>query len=109
MPTEIIGEFGSPGANREWLSAQATLAIRYITRVCGSPPPEMELEVQWQDHDLGNYPVIVLTWEDGMRGSPAKYVAKCEAALFEFENGEPMPYLPCWWYDEEEQMENGED
>ena len=95
MPFQIIGEFGSPGANREWLSAQATLAIRHI--------------VQWMDHDLGSYPVIVLTWVDAMRGSPAKYVGKCEAALFEFENGEPMPYLPCWWNDEEEQMENGED
>src|SRR5258708_32995183 len=28
----------------------------------------MELEVQWQDHDLGEYPTIVLTWEDAMRG-----------------------------------------
>ena len=24
----------------------------------------MELEVQWQEHDLGGYPTIVLIWED---------------------------------------------
>jgi hypothetical protein len=24
--------------------------------VCGEPPPEMELEIQWQEHDLGEYP-----------------------------------------------------
>jgi hypothetical protein len=30
----------------------------------------MELEVQWQEHELGEYPMIVLTWEDGMRGAP---------------------------------------
>ncbi|MGC2466112.1 MAG: hypothetical protein WA517_13025 [Candidatus Acidiferrum sp.] len=26
-----------------------------------------------------------------MRGAPGKYLGKCEAALFEFENGEPPP------------------
>ena len=57
MPVELIGEFGTPGASREWISAQATLAIRHIIKVCGEPPPEMELEVQWQEHELGSYPL----------------------------------------------------
>ena len=52
MPAEIIGEVGTPGADREWISAQATLAIRDIVKVCGPPPPEMELEVHWQEHEL---------------------------------------------------------
>jgi len=30
----------------------------------------MELEVQWQEHELGEYATIVLTWEDAMRGAP---------------------------------------
>lgn len=106
MPNEIIGEFGTPGASREWLSAQAVVAIHHIVKSCGPPPPEMELEVQWQEHELGNYPLIVLTWEDAMRAAPGKYLSKCEAALFEFENGEPMPRLPCWWYDEDEEAES---
>jgi hypothetical protein len=101
MPVEIIGEFGTPSANREWLSAQATLAIQNIIETCGPPPPEMELEVQWQEHELGSYPVIVLIWEDAMRGAPAKYLNKCEAALFEFEYGEPPFRWPCWWVDED--------
>ncbi len=50
-----------------WISAQATLAIRHTVKVCGPPPPEMELEVQWQEHELGSYPTIVLLWEDAMR------------------------------------------
>jgi hypothetical protein len=50
MPVEIIGEVGTPGADPEWISAQATLAIRHIAKVCGPPPSEMELEVQWQEH-----------------------------------------------------------
>jgi len=91
MPVEIIGEFGTLGAHREWLSAQATLAVRHIVKTCGPPPPEMELEVQWQEHELGSYPLIVLTWEDAMRGAPGKYLEKCEAALFDFENGEQPP------------------
>jgi hypothetical protein len=39
MPVETIGEFGTRGASRDWLSAQATLAIRHIIKVCGPPPP----------------------------------------------------------------------
>ena len=41
----------------------------------------MELEVQWQEHDLVGYPAIVLTWEDAMRGAPWDYIEKCEETL----------------------------
>lgn len=103
MPSEIIGEFGTPGASREWISAQGTLAIRHLTDTCGPPPPEMELHVQWQEHEFGAYPLVVLIWEDGMRGTPMKYLRRCQEALFEFENGESMPHYPCWWYSEEDE------
>jgi|SRR6185369_8344001 hypothetical protein len=91
MPVEIIGEVGTAGAEREWLAAQASLAIKQIVKKCGPPPPEMELELLWQEHELGEYPVIGLTWEDGMRGAPAKYISRCQDALFEHEEGEPPP------------------
>ena len=42
--------------------AECELAIKHLKKVCGEPAPEMELEVQWQEHDLGEYPMIVLTW-----------------------------------------------
>lgn len=84
MPVEIIGEVGTAGAPREWISAQAELAIKHLKKVCGEPPPEMELELQWQEHELGSYPLIVLTWEDGMRGAPAEYIEKCEDALLDY-------------------------
>ncbi len=48
-------------------------------------PTRDGLEVQWQEHDLGGYPTIVLTWEDGMRGTPWDYIEKCEEALTEYE------------------------
>jgi len=94
MPVEIIGEFGTPGASREWISAQATLAIRFIIEKCGPPPPEMELEVQWQEHELGSYPTIVLLWEDAMRGTPWNYLERCQVALMAHENDGELP--PGW-------------
>ena len=94
MPVETIGEVGTPGADREWISAQATLAIRHIVKVCGPPPPEMELEIQWQEHELGSYPTIVLLWEDAMRGTPWNYLERCQVALTAYENGGELP--PGW-------------
>ena len=46
----------------------------------------MDLEVHWQEHELGEYPMSVLTWEDAMRGAPREYLEKCEEALTEYEN-----------------------
>jgi hypothetical protein len=40
MPVEMIGECGTPGASRSWISAQGTLAIRHVISTCGPPPPE---------------------------------------------------------------------
>jgi hypothetical protein len=101
MPVEIIGEFGTPKAPREWMSAQGTLAIRHVVRTCGLPPPEMELEIQWQEHELGAYPMIVLVWEDSMRGAPATYISRCQDALFEFASGEKLPNCRSWQEDED--------
>ena len=91
MPVETIGEFGTEGAESEWLEAQGELAIRRLKEHCGEPPPEMELEIVWKEHDLGSYPLICLTWEDDMRGAPWKYIARCEAALSAWEDGKPCP------------------
>jgi hypothetical protein len=94
MPVENIGEFGSPGAEREWIDAQGKLAIRHLKEICGEPPPEMELEIVWQDHELGQYPVIGLVWDDPMRGVPWNYISRCEATLAAYENEGELP--PGW-------------
>jgi hypothetical protein len=91
MPVEIVGEFGTPGADSEWLKAESKLAIRHIKKLCGYPPPEMKLEIVWQEHELGNDPTIGLVWEDPMRGTPWNYISRCEAALTAFENGGELP------------------
>jgi len=75
MPTEVIGEVTvTQEAERERISAECELAIKHLKKVCGEPPMEMELEVQWQEHVLRRYPTIVLSWEDGMRGAPWDYL-----------------------------------
>ena len=89
-----IGEVRTPGADPQWISAQVTRAIRHIVKVCGPPPPEMELEVQWQEHGLGSYPKIVLLWEDAMRGTTWNYLERCRVALTAYENGGELP--PGW-------------
>jgi len=86
IPVEIIREAGTSGADREWNSAACELAIKHLKKVCGEPPPDMGLEVPWQEHELGEFPMIVLTWEDAMRGAPWEYIEKCEEALTEYEN-----------------------
>jgi hypothetical protein len=67
MPVEIIREAGTPGASREWIDAECQLAIKHLKKVCGEPPPGMELQVQWQEHELGEYAMVVLTREDAIR------------------------------------------
>jgi hypothetical protein len=94
MPVEIIGEFGTPGAELDWLEAEGKLAIQQIKKICGDPPFEMELEIVWQEHELGNYPVICLVWEDPTRGTPWNYISRCEVALTAYENDGELP--PGW-------------
>jgi hypothetical protein len=74
--------------------AEGKLAIRHVKKICGDPPPEMELEIVWQEHKLGGYPTIGLVWDDPMRGTPWNYISRCEAALTAFENGGELP--PGW-------------
>jgi hypothetical protein len=61
MPVGFIGEARTPSTDREWINAECELAINHLMKVCGEPSPEMELEVQWQEHELGEYPTIALT------------------------------------------------
>ena len=46
MTEEIIGEVGTPGANREWIATQAALAIRQIIEMCGEAPPKRRCELR---------------------------------------------------------------
>ncbi len=70
------------------------LIIRHLKKICGEPPPEIEVEIVWQDHELGQYPVIGLVWEAPMRGVPWNYISRCAAALAAYQNEGKLP--PGW-------------
>jgi hypothetical protein len=53
------------------------------TDYCGKVTDKLR---QGKFSELGDYPVIALTWEDAMRGAPWDYVAKCEEAVTAYEN-----------------------
>jgi len=55
------------------------------------PRKPQRFRVEWQEHELGYYPIIALIWEDGMLGAPWNYLSRCEAALAAFENGGELP------------------
>jgi hypothetical protein len=55
----------------------------------------MRLVVEWQEHELGYYPVIDLVWQDGMVGVPENCLSRCEAALEMYENDGELP--PGWF------------
>jgi hypothetical protein len=57
----------------------------------------MELEIVWQEHELGSYPTIGLTWEDGMRGAPSEYILRCQQALAAYEDGDDPPSWSVPW------------
>src|ERR1700704_771929 len=109
MPTELIGEVGTEGAEREWIVAECQLAIKHLKKVCGEPPKEMHLGIQWQEHELDNYPMIVLSWEDAMRGAPSEYIERCERALTAYEYGEEPPRWSLPALDEDSIEEEADD
>lgn len=40
MPVEIIGEFGTPGADSDWFEAEGKLAVRHVKKIRGDPRPK---------------------------------------------------------------------
>jgi len=80
MPQESIGVCGGQSEQTGWNIAELEIGIYYIKRACGEPPPDFELEVVWNEHELGAYPTIGLSWE-GLRAPPRDYLRRAEHAL----------------------------
>lgn len=80
MPWESIGSCGTGSV------VQLRMAILYLCQVCGEPPLGCELDVLWNEHDLGDYPTIGVSWDPTVRSdAPWKYINRCEAALAIFD------------------------
>ncbi len=85
MPWISIGSVGTgqmPG-EREWILLCYDLALSYLKFRCGEPPPGCELDVMWQEHDLGEYPALGVYYDFE---PPWAYIHRCEAELERFDN-----------------------
>jgi hypothetical protein len=54
MPSQTVGEFGTPAEERPWIVVEREITIKHLTKICGAPPPEMELEIQCRNTILAN-------------------------------------------------------
>ena len=92
MGRESIGQCGTSDASTRWCLTQMEMAILYLKHVCGPPPRGCEVEITGNDHELGTYYDISLTWDGpGTLGATEeKYIRKCELALEIFD--EVMPW-----------------
>jgi hypothetical protein len=82
MGHEFVGEcFADP----ETVSQEMELAIKYIKHMCGETPPGVDVQITYEDHELGSYPVISVVWDDYVTGYPEDYIQKCIEAFERFD------------------------
>ncbi len=61
------------------------MTIKYIKQQCGQPPRTVNVQVTWEDHELGSYPVISVVWDDSITDYPDEYIGKCMEAFERFD------------------------
>src|ERR1017187_7921156 len=83
MPSEHIGSCGISQGSGAWALGELELGICYILHACGEPPKGYELGIVWHEHELGDYPVIGISWE-GPYDAPPEYIRDAEKALSRF-------------------------
>ena len=85
MGYEVIGECHSSEEDSKLKSYEMEAPIKYIKKTCGKPPRGADVEIIWQDHELGSYPVIALVWDDYVTSYPHEYIEKCIVAYEHFD------------------------
>lgn len=85
MGREFIGECLASGEDPEFDNYEMELAIKFIKRACGKPPRGVDVQISWEDHELGSYPVISVIWDDFVTGYPGEYIGKCIEAFERFD------------------------
>lgn len=85
MGREIIGECSGSGEDAQLDELERSLTLKYIQREAGEPEPGVSVEVSWEDHELGSYPVISVVWDDFTVEYPDEYIGKCIDAYERFE------------------------
>ena len=104
MPQESIGICGNQSERTDWNIAELEIGICYIKLACGDPPAGFELEVVWYEHELGDYPMIGLSW-DGPSNAPWEYISRAERALNRLNDAVEWPAIEP----EEDSAEQDED
>jgi hypothetical protein len=116
VPSESIGNCGrAQYPDRDWITAELELGICFIRHACGEPPDGYELEVIWNNHDLGGYATIGITW-DSPGDAPWDYMRRAERALARFDEAvswsqlepEPKEEADDEDSDDEEELEEEE-
>jgi len=85
MGREFIGDCPVSGEDTEIDDYEAGLTIKYIKQECGQPPRGVDVQVTWEDHELGSYPVISVVWDDSITEYPDEYIGKCMEAFERFD------------------------
>lgn len=100
MPWEDIGSTntGEMPHDEAWIRFSLNLARKYIELVSGAPPEGCELDIMWQDHELGSYPSLGIWFESY---TPADYINSCERALEVFNNAVSWNELKKYFYEQE--------
>lgn len=74
---EDCAQVGSEGYE-ERAKVECRAYIAAIKMVCGDPPSEARLLVEWADHDFGRYAEVVVAF-DGNDREAAEYAARCDS------------------------------
>ncbi|HUK32114.1 MAG TPA: hypothetical protein VLV89_13440, partial [Candidatus Acidoferrum sp.] len=45
----------------------------------------VDVQITWEGHELGSYPVISVVWEDSITEYPDEYIGKCMEAFERFD------------------------
>jgi hypothetical protein len=85
MGREFIGECSPSGDAPELDDYEMELAVKFIKEACGKPPRGVDVQITWEDHELGSYPVISVVWDDYITDYPGEYIGKCIEAFDRFD------------------------
>jgi hypothetical protein len=74
MGREVIGECVTSEEFPDLADYEMDLMVKFIKQECGAPARGVDVEVVWEDHELGGYPVIAVVWDDYTVECPYDYV-----------------------------------
>ena len=80
MNQEIVGGVAAgwePGSDLDWAYE---MALKFLDAALGGPPTGVTVDIVWLDHDLGSYPSLAATWDEGVE-EPWRFIRRAEDAL----------------------------